>query len=88
MYIPGMTTVVTKTFRSGNSEAVRLPKDIAFGANIELEATRTGDVVVLRPKRARRTPAETIAALRAIGFPEERQPRPEFEYPDRPGLFD
>jgi antitoxin VapB len=83
-----MTSVITKTFRSGNSEAVRLPKEIAYGSDIELEATRSGEIVVLRPKLIRRTPAETVAALRAIGFPKERQLRPEFEYPDRPGLFD
>lgn len=79
-----MTTVSTKTFRSGNSEAVRLPKDIAYGEGVELEATRTGEVTVLRPKHARRTPAETVAALRAIGFPEKPDlTRPPFDYPDR-----
>ncbi len=83
-----MTSVTTRTFRSGNSEAVRLPKSIAYGRDIELEATRSGDTVILSPKK-RRTPAETVAALRAIGFPSDGvQPRPEFEYPDRPGLFD
>ncbi|MFM9977948.1 MAG: antitoxin [Sphingomonadaceae bacterium] len=84
-----MTTVTTKTFRSGNSEAVRLPKDIAYGRDIELEATRNGDIVILRPVKARRTPAETVALLRKIGFPSDGvQPREPFEYPDRPGLFD
>jgi virulence-associated protein VagC len=29
-----MTIAKTRTFRSGNSEAVRLPKDIAFGDDI------------------------------------------------------
>lgn len=83
-----MTIATAKTFKSGNSVAVRLPKEVAYPADIELTATRTGDVVILSPKK-RRTPAETVALLRAIGFPEDgRLDRPEFEYPDRPGLLD
>jgi antitoxin VapB len=79
-----MTSVSTKTFRSGNSEAVRLPKEIAYGSNIELEATRTGDTIYLRPSKKRRTPAETVALLRQIGAPEDGvQAREPFEFPDR-----
>ena len=42
----------TKVFKSGNSQAVRIPAEIAF-ANMsgELEITRTGDVVTIYPAR-------------------------------------
>jgi antitoxin VapB len=44
-----MTTA--KVFRSGNSQAVRLPKEFRFKAK-EVEVFRRGDEVVLREKRA------------------------------------
>jgi antitoxin VapB len=40
---------VAKVFRSGNSQAVRLPKEFRFGAD-EVEIFRRGDEVVLREK--------------------------------------
>ena len=39
----------TKVFQSGNSQAVRLPKEFRFDVN-EVEIFRRGDEVVLRPK--------------------------------------
>ena len=44
-----MTVARTRTFRSGNSEAVRLPKDVAFGEDVELVIVRSGDVLTLYP---------------------------------------
>ncbi|CAN5155617.1 hypothetical protein BH10PSE1_BH10PSE1_02700 [soil metagenome] len=38
-----MPTATTRAFKSGNSEAVRLPKDFAFGTDIELTMVRSGD---------------------------------------------
>ena len=40
-----------KIFRSGNSQAVRLPKQFRFDVD-EVEITREGDAVVLRPLRS------------------------------------
>jgi antitoxin VapB len=40
-----------KVFRSGNSQAVRLPKEFRFKAK-EVEVFRRGDEVVLREKPA------------------------------------
>ncbi len=37
-----------KVFQSGNSQAVRLPKEFRFDVD-ELEITREGDAVILRP---------------------------------------
>lgn len=40
---------ITKVFQSGNFQAVRLPKDFRFTVD-EVEVTREGDAVILRPK--------------------------------------
>ena len=41
----------SRTFRSGDSEAVLLPKDIAFGREAELTIVRSGDVLTIFPAR-------------------------------------
>ena len=40
----------TRAFKSGNSQAVRIPADMAF-AETDLEITRSGDVVTIFPAR-------------------------------------
>jgi antitoxin VapB len=40
-----VTVAGSRTFKSGNSEAVRLPKDVAFGDGVELIIVRSGDVM-------------------------------------------
>lgn len=40
---------IAKVFRAGNSRAVLLPKDFRFTVD-EVEVTREGDAVILRPK--------------------------------------
>lgn len=53
-------------FRSGNSQAVRLPKDFQFDVS-EVEILRRGDEVVLR-----RVPANLAAAFRLLAaLPED-----------------
>ncbi len=47
----------TRTFRSGNSEAIRLPKDLAFGEDTDLVVVRSGDVMTIYPA------ATSIAAM-------------------------
>ncbi|NOT18241.1 MAG: AbrB/MazE/SpoVT family DNA-binding domain-containing protein [Sulfuriferula sp.] len=40
----------TRVFKSGNSQAVRIPSDIAYDRNdIELEIERIGDEIRIRP---------------------------------------
>ena len=46
---------IVKVFRSGNSQAVRLPKEFRFSVN-EVEISREGDALILRP------PAEVASA--------------------------
>lgn len=37
----------SRTFRSGNSEAILLPKDIAFGDDAEAIIIRSGEVLTI-----------------------------------------
>ena len=80
-----MNAVTTRTFRSGNSEAVRLPKEMAFGEGVEVEIVRSGDVVTIR-KKARFSGRDLIEALDALPTPKQVQPREPIEFPERPGL--
>ena len=42
----------TKIFQNGNSQAVRIPADLAYErTDIELEIERVGDELRIRPKR-------------------------------------
>jgi antitoxin VapB len=41
---------VARVFKSGNSQAVRLPKEFRFGSE-EVEILRRGDEIVLREKK-------------------------------------
>jgi antitoxin VapB len=79
-----MTITKTRTFRSGNSEAIRLPKDIAFGENVELIAVRSGDVVTLYP--ATMSVADMIARLNALPVPPSVEKRDDEELAERPRL--
>jgi antitoxin VapB len=50
----------TRIFRNGNSQAVRIPADLAFDrTDIELEIERDGDEIRIRP--ARRSLAGVLA---------------------------
>jgi antitoxin VapB len=59
----GVTMSKARIFKSGNSQAVRLPKEFRFDVQ-EVEIFRRGDEVVLRkPKRSLR---RALAILRAL----------------------
>jgi antitoxin VapB len=45
-----MTTRTARVFRSGNSQAVRIPKEFQLEAT-EVEIQKRGEALVLRPKR-------------------------------------
>ncbi len=81
----------SRTFKSGNSEAVRLPKGLGFGIGKDVVIERRGAEVILR---ARHDPAEEQAKLRRmvamldqIGPVGEIEKRVPVEFPDRPGLY-
>lgn len=79
-----MTTVTSKTFRSGNSQAVRLPREVAYADGVELTITRSGDVLTIQPKRP--SLAEMFAKLDALPKPSSIEVRDTEEIPERPGL--
>jgi antitoxin VapB len=82
-----MERVDSKVFRSGNSEAVRLPKEVAFGRDIDVTITRIGETLTIVPKkRARMTPRELVEALRRLPVPDRVLGRDPVEPPERPGL--
>ncbi|WP_428662017.1 antitoxin [Reyranella sp.] len=56
-----------KVFRSGNSQAVRLPKDFRFDVE-EVEISREGDAVILRPRRGGSTRWASLRAAVDRGF--------------------
>ena len=66
----------TKVFRSGNSQAVRIPREFQFETD-EVEIERRGDEVVLRPPvRNLRGAFEALAALPEDFFAEGREDSP------------
>ncbi|WP_323084215.1 type II toxin-antitoxin system VapB family antitoxin [Providencia alcalifaciens] len=44
-----MVTKIVAVFKNGNNRAVRLPKDIDFEGVNELEISREGNRIILRP---------------------------------------
>ncbi len=83
MYLRHVATVNSKVFRSGNSEAVRLPREVAYGSDIDVTVTRSGDCIIIEPVRKRLTPAEIVEALGKLPRPSYVQERESFDWPDR-----
>jgi antitoxin VapB len=81
----------SRTFKSGNSEAVRLPKGLGFGIGTDVTFERKGDALVLRPVKnadeERAAIKELVRRLREIGPAGEVEAREPIEFPDRPGLY-
>jgi len=85
--------VRTRTFKSGNSVAVRLPKALGIGPDETFDISRSGDTVTARRIPTAAEEAERLARFRAmldelrkLPKPAEIQEREPFEFPDRPGL--
>jgi antitoxin VapB len=65
-----MIEVDSKTFKSGNSEALRLPKEVAFGPDVEVTIRKIGETLEVTPKAKRKkTMAELAARLLELGPP-------------------
>ena len=73
---------VTRIFKSGNSQAVRIPAEMAYAdMSMELKITRLGDVITIFP--ARHSLKDAVAALRNLPKPPVVEKREPIEMPDR-----
>jgi antitoxin VapB len=73
---------VTRAFRSGNSQAIRIPAELAYAeTGTDLSITRHGDVITILPVRQNLRTA--VARLRAMPKPTEVEQREPIEVPDR-----
>lgn len=79
-----MPTVKSRTFKSGNSVAVRLPKEVALPPDIGVTISRSGDVLTISP--ARMSIKEMLRRLDELPGPDEIEVRDADVVPDRPGL--
>jgi antitoxin VapB len=86
-----MATTTVRTFKSGNSEAVRLPKGFGFGPGTKVRIERDGGRVVLtavdsEAERVRRF-HDMLDRMEALGpVPGGREERDVDWWPERPGL--
>jgi len=79
-----MPVARTRTFRSGNSEAIRLPKDVAYGEDVELVLVRSGDVMTIYPTAT--TISEMIERLNALPAVRKIEQRDIEAIPEREGI--
>ena len=71
-----------RVFKSGNSQAVRIPAELAYSdMNMDLEVTRLGDVITIFP--ARTSLKEAVAELRRMPKPRRVEKREPIEMPER-----
>lgn len=86
-----MGVIKTKTFKSGNSVAVRLPKGLGFEADMPVTIEQVGQELrikaALDPAEEKRKLRELVEALLAMPGPGEIEKRVPIEFPDRPGLY-
>ncbi len=72
----------TRAFKSGNSQAIRIPAELAYAeTDVDLEITRLGDVITIFP--ARNTMSDVVAALRRMPKPRPVEKRRAIEVPVR-----
>jgi antitoxin VapB len=74
--------ITTRVFKSGNSQAVRIPAELAYADALhELQITRVGDVITIFPKRG--SLKEDMILLRAMPKAEPMDPSDRIDVPDR-----
>ena len=61
---------LARVFKSGNSQAVRLPKAFRFDVD-QVEVTQEGDALILRPHVENREPWAGLKAVLARGMSED-----------------
>ena len=73
---------ITKAFKSGNSVAVRLPKELGITEGMELEVERAGDTVTITPAR-KKTLGDLVDALSRLPKPTAPMKRERIIFPKR-----
>ena len=73
---------VTRVFKSGNSQAVRIPAELAYSeTGTDLQITRLGDVITIFP--VQKSLKDAVAALRAMAKPPDVEIYEPIELPER-----
>ena len=73
---------LTRVFKSGNSQAVRIPAELAYAdMSQDLKITRVGDVITIFP--ARHSLKDAVAILRDLPKPLEVEKREAIDMPER-----
>ncbi len=73
---------VTRVFKSGDSQAVRIPAELAYSEiGTDLQITRLGDVITIFP--VRKSLKDAVAALRAMAKPPDVEIYEPIELPER-----
>ena len=75
----------TRMFKSGNSQAVRIPAELAYTDILQdLSIQRNGDVLIIMPARLNLRTA--VTRLRHMPKPPDVEVRDAIAVPDRDGL--
>jgi antitoxin VapB len=73
---------ITRAFKSGNSQAIRIPAELAYAdMSVDLQISRVGDVITIVP--ARHGLKEAVALLRQLPKPSEVELIERTEMPER-----
>ena len=73
---------LTKAFKSGNSQAVRIPAELAYSdMTQDLHITRMGDVITIVPVKS--DVAAAIEELRTLPRPSAPEAREPIDVPER-----
>lgn len=83
--------IETRTFKSGDSVAVRLPEELGFAPDVAVTIEQRGTTLTIKPAidpvEEKRKLTELMARLRRNGPITPVQKREPIEFPDRPGLY-
>lgn len=72
----------TRAFKSGNSQAIRVPAELAYAdTGVDLEISRLGDVITIFP--ARNSVSDVVATLRRMPKPDRVEKRRPIQVPLR-----
>lgn len=80
-----MPVAPSRTFRSGNSDAVRLPREVSIGPDVEVTIVRSGDMLTIYPKK-KMSIAEMLKRLDELPSPGKIEKHDPILFPKRPGL--